>query len=184
MAKKKETKGFEFIIEEKDVLERENFGSFEIVITKGYACFKNYTGFRVFTTPYAVGLDGVAHETSLYAWLKYMVEFKKSIKGKENEMFGGTTSTNKEFLNGMKVLTEANLIKPMAVFTDINEAQKGAENYMKWMEGQMKDLNKAMNTTPPEEDLKANAEFEQKVIMAEEAKEVFDGSVETEKGQV
>ena len=111
MAKKKETKGFEFIIEEKDVLERENFGSFEIVITKGYACFKNYTGFRVFTTPYAVGLDGVAHETSLYAWLKYMVDFKKSIKGKENEMFGETTSTNKEFLDGMKVLTEANLIK-------------------------------------------------------------------------
>ena len=184
MAKKKETKGFEFIIEEKDVLERENFGSFEIVITKGYACFKNYTGFRVFTTPYAVGLDGVAHETSLYAWLKYMVDFKKSIKDKENEMFGETTSTNKEFLDGMKVLTEANLIKPMAVFTDINEAQKEAENYIKWMEGQMKDLNKAMNTTPPEEDLKANAEFEQKVIMAEEAKEVLDGSVETEERQV
>lgn len=163
---------------------RENFGSFEIVITKGYACFKNYTGFRVFTTPYAVGLDGVAHETSLYAWLKYMVDFKKSIKDKENEMFGKTTSTNKELLDGMKVLTEANLIKPMAVFTDINEAQKEAENYMKWMEGQMKDLNKAMNTTPPEEDLKANAEFEQKVIMAEEAKEVFDGSVETEERQV
>ena len=40
---------------------------------------------------------------------------------------------------------------------------------MKWMEGQMKDLNKAMNTTPPEEDLKANAEFEQKAIIAEEA---------------
>ena len=72
----------------------------------------------------------------------------------------------------------------MAVFTDINEAQKEAENYMKWMEGQMKDLNKAMNTTPPEEGLKANAEFEQKVIMAEEAKEVFDGSVETEERQV
>ena len=48
----------------------------------------------------------------------------------------------------------------------------------------MKDLDEAMNTTPPEEDLKANAEFEQKVIMAEEAKEVFDGSVEAEEGQV
>ena len=70
------------------------------------------------------------------------------------------------------------------MFTDINEAQKEAENYMKWMEGQMKDLDEAMNTTPPEEDLKANAEFEQKVIMAEEAKEVFDGSVEAEEGQV
>lgn len=184
MVKGNKQQGFEFIIKESDVLERENFGSFEIIITKGYACFKNYTGFRVFTTSYAVGLDGVAHETSLYAWLKYMVDFKKSIKDKENEMFGKTTSTNKEFLDGMKVLTEANLIKPMAVFTDINEAQKEAENYIKWMEGQMKDLNKAMNTTPPEEDLKANAEFEQKVIMAEEAKEVLDGSVETEERQV
>ena len=84
----------------------------------------------------------------------------------------------------MKVLTETNLVKPMTVFTDINEAQKEAENYMKWMEGQMKDLNKAMNTTPPEEDLKANAEFEQKAIMAEEAKEMFDDGTETEKGQV
>ena len=67
---------------------------------------------------------------------------------------------------------------------DINEAQKEAENYMKWMERQMKDLDKAMNTTPPEEDVKANAEFEQKAIMAEEAKEVFDGGNKTEEGQV
>lgn len=184
MAKNKKQQGFEFIIKESDVLERENFGSFEIVIAKGYACFKNYAGFRVFTTPYAVGFDGVAHETSLYAWLKYMVGFKKSIKGKENEMFGETASTNKEFLDGMKVLTETNLVKPMTVFTDINEAQKEAENYMKWMEGQMKDLNKAMNATPPEEDLKADAEFERKAIMAEEAKEMFDDGTETEKGQV
>ena len=184
MAENKEIKGFEFIIEEKDVLARENFGSFEIMVCKTGCIFKNYTGYRVFTTPYAVGVEGVAHETSLYAWLKYMVDFKKSIKGKENEMFGETTSTNKEFLDGMKVLTETNLVKPMTVFTDINEAQKEAENYMKWMEGQMKDLNKAMNTTPPEEDLKANAEFEQKAIMAEEAKEMFDDGTETEKGQV
>ena len=186
MAKNKKQQGFEFIIKKSDVLERENFGSFEIIITKGYACFKNYTGFRVFTTPYAVGLDGVAHDTSLYAWLKYMVDFKKSIKGKENEMFGDTTSINQEFLDGMKVLTEANLIKPIAVFTDINEAQKEAENYLKWMGEHMKDLDKAMNSTPPEENLKANAEFEQKAIMAEEAKEVFNAAAgdKTEKRQV
>ena len=49
----------------------------------------------------------------------------------------------------------------------------------------MKNLQTVMETTPPEEDVKANAEFEQKAIMAEEAKEVFNefGS-ETEKGQV
>lgn len=184
MAKNKKQQGFEFIIKESDVLERENFGSFEIIVCRTGIMFKNYTGYKVFTTPYAVGLDGVAHETSLYAWLKYMVDFKKSIVGKENEMFGDTTSTNLEFLDGMKVVTEANLIKPMAVFTDIDEAQKEAENYLKWMEKQMKDLDKAMSTTPPEEDLKANAEFEQKAIMSEEAKEVFDESAETEEGQV
>lgn len=184
MDKNKENKGFEFIIKESDVLERENFGSFEIIVCRTGIMFKNYTGYKVFTTPYAVGLDGVAHETSLYAWLKYMVDFKKSIAGNENGMFGETGSTNQDFLDGMKVVTEANLIKPMAVFTDIDEAQKEAENYLKWMEQQMKDLDKAMDTTPPEEDLKANAEFEQKAIMAEEAKEVFDGSVEAKEGQV
>ena len=41
-----------------------------------------------------------------------------------------------------------------------------------------------MNTTPPEEDLKANAEFEQKAIIAEEAEEMFDDGTKTEEGQV
>lgn len=183
MAKKKETKGFEFIIEEKDVLERENFGSFEIVVCKQGICFKNYTGYRVFTTPYAVGIDGKAHETSLYAWLKYMVEFKKSIKGKENEKFADTDVTNQETLDGLKITTEANLIKPQVVFTDIEEAQREAMHYQEWFTKQMQDLQEAMETTPPEEDVKANAEFEQKAIMAEEAKEVFDEfDSETEKG--
>jgi len=184
MAKKKGTKGFEFIIEEKDVLERENFGSFEIVLLRTGAMFKNYTGYRVFTTPYAVGLDGKAHETSLYAWLKYMVDLKKSIQGKENEKFGDTDVTNQEMLDGLKITTEANLIKPMVVFTDVEEAQREAMHYQEWFAKQMKDLQTAMETTPPEEDVKANAEFEQKAIMVEEAKEVFNAGTETEEGQV
>lgn len=183
MAKKKETKGFEFFIEENDVLERENFGSFEIIISKTHACFKNYTGYRVFTTPYAVGIDGKAHETSLYAWLKYMVEFKKSIVGKENEKFADTDVTNQEMLDGLKITTEANLTKPMVVFTDIDEAQIEAIRYYDWFGSQMQGLQEAMESTPPEEDVKANAEFEQKAVMAEEAKEVFDEfDSETEKG--
>lgn len=177
-------KGFEFIIEEKDVLERENFGSFEIAITKRGAIFRNYTGFRVFTTPYAVGVDGVAHETSLYAWLKYMVEFKKSIKGKEDGMFGDTGVTNRDMLDGLRITTEANLIKPMVVFTDVEEAQKEAQRYMEWFERKMNDLDDAMNATPPDEDVKADAEFEQNAIMADEAKEVFNGDIKAEKGQV
>lgn len=182
MAKNKTQKDFEFIIEEKNVLDRENFGSFEIIISKGHACFKNYTGYRVFTTPYAVGVDGKAHETSLYAWLKYMVDFKKSIVSKENEKFADTDVTNQEMLDGLKITTEANLIKPQVVFTDIEEAQREAMHYQGWLTKQMQDLQTAMEATPPEEDVKANAEFEQKVVMAEEAKEMFDDGTETEKG--
>lgn len=183
MAKKKETKGFEFIIEEEDVLEREGFGAFEIVLLRTGAMFKNYTGFRVFTTPYAVGIDGKAHETSLYAWLKYMVEFKKSIKGKENEKFAGTDVTNQDMLDGLKITTEANLIKPQVVFTDMEEAQREAMHYQEWFTKQMQGLQEAMGTIPPEEDVKANAEFEQKAVIADEAKEVFDEfDSETEKG--
>lgn len=149
MAKKKGNKGFEFIIEEKDVLERENFGSFEIVLTKQGAMFKNYTGYRVFTTPYAVGIDGKAHETSLYAWLKYIVEFKRSIVGKEEEKFANTDVTNQDMLDGFKITTEANLIKPQVVFTDFYEAQREAIRYQEWFTKQMQDLRKAMRATPP-----------------------------------
>lgn len=180
MAKKEVNKSFEFIIEEKDVLERENFGSFEIVLTKQGAIFRNYTGYRVFTTPYAVGVDGVAHETSLYAWLKYMVEFKKSIKGKENDKFADTDVSNQEMLDGLKITTEANLIKPQVVFTDIKEAQREAMHYQEWLTKQMQDLQEAMAKTPQEEDVKANAEFEQNAILSEEAKEVWSDELNAE----
>lgn len=180
----KENEGFEFTIKESDVLEREHFGSFEIVLTKIGAIFRNYTGYMVFTTPYAVGLDGVAHETSLYAWLKHMVDFKKSIEGKVNEKFADTDTTNQQMLDGMKIATEANLIKPQVVFTDFDEASREAVHYMEWFDEKAKSLDEAMNATPPEEDLKANAEFEYNAIMAEEAKEVLNGIAETEEGQV
>lgn len=74
MEKNKKQQGFEFIIKKSDVLERENFGSFEIVITKGYACFKNYTGFRVFTTPYAVVYTLVPVEPSERVYVCVRVE--------------------------------------------------------------------------------------------------------------
>lgn len=180
----KEAKGFEFIIKESDVLEREHFGSFEIVISKQGATFKNYTGYKVFTTPYAVGLDGVAHETSLYNWLKYMVDFKKSIKGKENEPFGETGTSNQDLLDGLKIVTESNLVKPQVVFTDFDEASREADHFMEWIGLQTKNLEEAMSTTPPEEDLRANAEFEHEAIMREEVKEVLDGIIKAKEGQV
>lgn len=182
--KNEKIEGFEFVIKESDVIDRENFGSFEVVMTRQGAIFKNYTGFKVFTTPYSVGLDGVAHETSLYEWLKYIIDFKRSIAGKENEMFEGTECTNQDMLDGMKIVTEANMVKPQVVFTDFEEAQREAEHYIAWIGSMMKELDNASNAVPPEEDMKANAEFEHKIEMTGLAKEVLDGTVQTEERQV
>ena len=182
--KKNKKKGFEFVVKESDVLERENFGSFEIVLTKSGIIFKNYTGYRVFTTPYTTGLDGVAHQTSLYSWLKYVLDMKKSTKGKENELFEGTDVTIKDFMDGLKTITESNLVKPQVVFTDFDEAVRESNHFIEWIDSQTEELKRAMGSTPPEEDLKANAELESRVAMAETLKEITNGTVQTEERQV
>ena len=182
--KKNKEKGFEFVVKESDVLERENFGSFEIILTKTGIIFKNYTGFCVFTTPYTTGLDGVAHETSLYSWLKYVLDMKKSTKGKENELFEGTDVTNKDYMDGLKTITESNLVKPQVVFTDFDEAVRESDHFIEWIDRQTEELKRVMGSTPPEEDLKANTELESRVAMAETLKEMTNGTVQTEERQV
>lgn len=175
MENKENVKKFEFIIEESDVLEKENFGSFEIVLTKQGAIWKNFSGYRVFTTPYAVGVvDGKAKETSLYSWLKFVVDFKKSINGKENEIFSEAGVTNQDFLDGLKITTEANLIKPQVIFTDVEEAQREAQHYLDWFTKKMQELRDTMASTPPEDDLKANAEADGKILLMEDVSELLD----------
>ena len=81
MARK--TKNYEFRIADGEVTARVHFGAFELIKTKRGIMFKTYTGFHVWTTPYATGLDGKAHPKSLYAWLDNLIEAKKAYEGHE-----------------------------------------------------------------------------------------------------
>lgn len=171
MKKETEYKGFEFIIEEKDVLKRADFGAYYVVLCKQGALFSTYTGYKVFTTQYAVGSNGKVCDTSLYTWLRELVEFKENITGKENNIFVDNI-TNADMLEGMVMTTVANIMKPMAVFTDYNEAQKEAMRYLDWLETSAKDLQTAESTTPPEEDYKENAKHNAEILATETLKEI------------
>ncbi len=155
---------FEFSIKKEDILNRADFGSFEIVLTKYGAMFKNYTGFHVWTSPYSVGLDGVAHENSLYGWLVNLVKMKESFSAVEDEAFSEEPSlTNGDILYSSKIITEANLVRPMTVFVDFDEAAISAISHMKWLEKMQEELKKAISSGLPDENIKENAEFNAKV---------------------
>lgn len=157
-----------FGLTDADVLSSEDFGRFEVIETKKGIIFKNYTGYRVFVTPYAVGTDGVAHEQSLYAWLRDLVAMKRMFAGHEDEpITEGAKETKGDLLEMAKITAEANCLYPMTVFTDREKATQCALTYIEWLTGQMEALKEAMASPAPEEDLKANAEFDAKVEAAE-----------------
>ncbi len=159
---------FEFSVKKEYILDRADFGSFEVVLTKCGAMFRNYTGFHVWVSPYSVGWDGVAHENSLYGWLVNLVKMKEEFSGNEDEAFCGNPSlTNGDILYSSKIITEANLSRPMAVFVDLNEAANSAIGYMEWLEKMQGELKKAMSSGVPDENIKENAEFDAKVYANE-----------------
>lgn len=190
-AKKKKvdnTLSYEFCIKEKDVLERVHFGSFEVIKTKGGIMFKNYTGYHVFTTPYAVGYDGVAHENSLYQWLDNLIEAKKLSEGRLDEQFGdeflddGRPLLMRDVYDMQKITTEANMLYPLTVFTDVNRAAEQANEQIKWLTKMSEELSEAIAdeaSLPSEEEaVRADAETGAAVLnvetFAEMVKEIED----------
>lgn len=157
-----------FILERGEkVVEYGDFGAFSVWITTRQAVFHSYTGYEVRTTPYAVGIDGKASETSLYAWLVNLVKMKKGTDGHEEELLSEGVKKG-DALFASKVITEANLVKPMSVFIDLNEATKAAQEYMEWLEKAQKDLLESMQTLAASpDDERALAEDAKKVEVSE-----------------
>ena len=69
-----------------------------------------------------------------------------------------TIFTYGDWLENLKMITEANLTKPCVVFTDADYAKKAADEHSKWLDEKLKQLRAAMTQTPPEEDEKKNEE--------------------------
>lgn len=166
-----------FDIKPNEVIEQENFGSFEVIKTERGIMFKNYTGYHVWTTPYAVGTDGKAHETSLYSVLNDLLKMKKMFEGHENEELEELNDekgiTKGDLLETERIVVEANLTRPMTVFTNRDYAYEEAKRYIDWMGEQMKALQKAMETPAPEDE-KVNAEFNAKVDAYETMRQMID----------
>ena len=163
----------EFDILPSDVIQRENFGGFELVKTKKGIMFKNYTGYHVWTTQYAVGIDGKAHEYSLYSALNELFNLKK-LSEEEPDGIVVEGVTNKDIFESECIVVQANLTKPVTVFTDPNLALTSAKEYMDWLNSKQKDLSESMSNLK-EEDEKANAEFKAKQENMEVVKTLLDG---------
>lgn len=142
----------------KDIEKEADFGTFKITRTRECIAYTNYVGYSVITKPYTTTPEGRATELSLYAWLNYALEQKEYLEQHKDEKHPDLDLTNGEWLEQIKVITEANLTKPCVVFTDMDYATEEALHHIKWLNEKTKQLQDAMTATPPEEDEKANEE--------------------------
>lgn len=140
-----------------DIVKQADFGSFKLTITKDCACYTNYLGYSVITKPYTTTPEGKATELSLYAWMAYAVDNKDYLEAHKDDIHPELGIKNGEWLESIKIITEANITKPCVVFTDANYAAEEASRHMDWLIKKTDELKNSMTTTPPEEDEKANA---------------------------
>lgn len=145
-------------ISAKDVVKEADFGTFKITKTRECIAYTNYVGYAVITKPYTTTPYGKATELSLYAWLNYVLESKENLEAHKDEVFENLDVTCGEWLETLKLITEANITKPCVVFTDSDYAMQEADKHIKWLNEKSKQLMEAMSKPAPEEDEKANAE--------------------------
>ena len=166
----------EFDIIASDVIQRENFGGFELVKTKRGIMFKNYTGYHIWISKYSsssVGINGKAHEFCLYLAMDELFELKKKAEKEPNGIIVDGV-TNETFYNSKAIVLQSNLLRPLVVFTDEMESLKSAKEYLAWMDKKQKELAASMANLK-EEDEKANAEFKAKQENMEVVKTLLDG---------
>ena len=163
-----------------DIEKEADFGTFKITRTRECIAYTNYIGYSVITKPYTTTPEGKATELSLYAWLNYALEQKEYLEQHKDEKQADLDLTNGEWLEQIKIITEANITKPCVVFTDINVACDEAAKHIQWLNEKAKQLQQAMTTPPPEEDEKANAEEFGRAIADENLVSLLKESAEKE----
>lgn len=164
-------------IDEKKVVSVTDFGSFFIVLLKDGAIYHTHIGYEVRCKRWIMDVNNERKEGLLYNWLSNLVEMKKMIKGKENELFPETDQTNQNMLDFTVLCTEANMLHPVSAFADANVAAKFAQERLAYLQEQTKKLEDAMVTPMKEEtaeELAKNFEDGQRAVMAEQAAEVLN----------
>lgn len=150
---------FEHFLLKGEVEEHAVFNRFEVFVTKRAAVYHSYNGYWVSVTPFSKGLDGHAHDTTLYQWLVNLVATKKAAEGHEDDVFEDGY-TYRDLLDADEIVTWANMMYPTVVFADVNKAYEQANEHMKWLMAQAEELDKAMSAPASEPDLRADIEAE------------------------
>lgn len=158
----------------KDIEKQADFGTFKITRTRGSIAYTNYAGYAVITKPYTTTPEGKSTGLSLYAWLNYVLESKEYLDTHKEEPYENLGVTCGEWLETLKLVTEANITKPCVVFTDSDYALQEADRHVKWLNEKSKQLMEAMSAPAPEEDEKANAEEFGRAIDAEAATKALE----------
>lgn len=160
-------------IRESEIVKHTDFGGFKIIKTKDCIAYTNYVGYTVITKPYTTTPQGKATTLSLYAWLNYVLDIKEYLDTHKDQPYEDTGVTCADWLETLKIVTEANITKPCVVFTDADYAMQEADRHIKWLNEKSKQLLQAMSTPPPEEDQKAIAEENGRAIDQENAIRIF-----------
>lgn len=163
-------------VDKKKVVSVTDFGSFFIVLLKDGAIYHTHIGYEVRCKRWCMDLNNERKETSLYNWLVNLVGMKNDTKGHEDELFPGTDRTNGDMLDFSVLVTAANILHPVSVFTDMDTAAKFASERLAYLREQSEKLGRAMNAEvkdETEEDLAKAFESGQDAILAEKSAEVL-----------
>lgn len=161
-------------IKRADVTDVADFGSFFIVLLKDGAIYHTHFGYEVRCKRWLMDPNGDTNETTLYNWLYNLVQMKKATVGHENEIFPETYQTNEQMLEYSKLITEANMLHPVAAFSDLETATKFANDRINYLREAVQKLDSAMNSKveeESEEDLKKNFEQGQQEIIADQLRQ-------------
>lgn len=161
-------------IKRADVTNVADFGSFFIVLLKDGAIYHTHFGYEVRCKRWLMDPNGDTNETTLYNWLYNLVQMKKATVGHEDEIFPETDQTNEQMLEYSKLITEANMLHPVAAFSDLETATKFANDRINYLREAAQKLDSVMNSKvedESEEDLKKNFEQGQQEIIADQLRQ-------------
>lgn len=161
-------------IKRADVTDVADFGSFFIVLLKDGAIYHTHFSYEVRCKRWLMDPNGDTNETTLYNWLYNLVQMKKATVGHEDEIFPETDQTNEQMLEYSKLITEANMLHPVAAFSDLETATKFANDRINYLREAVQKFDSAMNSKveeESEEDLKKNFEQGQQEIIADQLRQ-------------
>lgn len=113
-----ETNGFEFILKEKDIKQREQFGGFELLRTVSGIMYRNNAGFHVWCTPYATTIDGKTGHNSLYSTMELLMNLKEAKRNRKDTDDKKEAETMDNVMDALSIALACSCSWPTVAFSD------------------------------------------------------------------